>query len=108
MGEVNVDRMLEQIDSRMLTEWQCYYALEPWGDERADWRAGNIASNILNVNRTEKSQKLWTPKDFMLTVEEEQPKAKPKGNSPETLAVYALLMKQMDEARLKGQKNRKS
>jgi inner membrane protein involved in colicin E2 resistance len=47
-----------------LTEWEIYAAIEPWGEERADLRAGIIASVIANVNRG-KGQKAFTPQMFM-------------------------------------------
>jgi hypothetical protein len=98
MGRLDVDRMLSEISSYDLTEWQCYYGIEPWGEERADWRAGNIASNVLNVNRTDKNQKLWTAKDFMLGIEEQE-EQKPKKVSPATQAAYFRLMLDLGAAR---------
>lgn len=37
---------------------------EPWGESRADLRAGIIASTIANVNRR-KGKKAYKPVDFM-------------------------------------------
>ena len=54
------------MSSRELTEWMCYYEQEPWGEERADLRAGIIASTIANANRAPKKRKKpFTPTDFM-------------------------------------------
>jgi hypothetical protein len=47
-----------------LTEWQIYEAIEPFGEQRADLRAGIIASVIANVNRG-KGQNPFTATDFM-------------------------------------------
>ena len=41
-----------------------YTRVEPWGEEREDWRAAMVASTIANVNRG-KSQKPFKPEDFM-------------------------------------------
>lgn len=47
-------------------EWLAYMKLEPIGEERADLRAGIIASTIANANRNPKKRsKPFTPKDFM-------------------------------------------
>ncbi len=55
---------MERCDSRQFAEWRAYHQIEPWGEERADLRAGIIASTIANVNRG-KGQKVFTPDDFM-------------------------------------------
>lgn len=44
----------------------CYYELEPWGEEKADLRAGIIASTVANTARDpKKQQRPFTPADFM-------------------------------------------
>lgn len=43
-----------------------YYELEPFGEERADLRAGIVASTVANVNRDAKKQKKpFAAQDFM-------------------------------------------
>ena len=42
-----------------------YSSLEPWGEERADLRAGIISATLANVNRGDKNDKVLTPLDFM-------------------------------------------
>ena len=56
--------MMERINSRELTEWIAYWQIEPWGEERADYRSGMIASVIANVNRG-KGGRRYKPQDFM-------------------------------------------
>lgn len=46
-----------------MTEWQAYYDLEPFGDIRADLRAGIVSSTIANVMGDQKQ--LTSPADFM-------------------------------------------
>jgi hypothetical protein len=53
--------LLEKMSSRELSEWLAYYGLEPFGDERADLRAGIISSTIANAN----SNHRFKPSDFM-------------------------------------------
>lgn len=40
--------MLEEIPSRILTEWQAYAALEPFGAPKEDERAGILAALLAN------------------------------------------------------------
>lgn len=43
-----------------------YAAIEPWGEEQANWRAGLITSTIANVHRdSRKKPQPFTPEDFM-------------------------------------------
>jgi hypothetical protein len=61
-----VRELLLRLDSHELTEWQCYYALEPFGEERADLRMGIATSVLANVNRNpEQRSEPYTAKDFM-------------------------------------------
>lgn len=71
---MTVRELLSRIDSRELSEWLAYYGLNPWGPERADLRAGTIASTVANC-LTEKSD--FKPSDFIPKYgpqPEEQPK----------------------------------
>lgn len=51
-------------------EWVAFSRIEPFGDERADWRAALIASVIAEVNRhSTKRRRPFQPKDFLLKFE---------------------------------------
>lgn len=65
---MTVAELLARISSRELSEWLCYFDLVgPPGEERADWRAGMVASVIANGNRDPKRQKkAYQARDFML------------------------------------------
>jgi hypothetical protein len=63
--------VLESMSSRQLTEWIAYAKLEPFGEERADLRAGIVASVIANANRDPK-RKPYKPEDFMPRFEPRQ------------------------------------
>ncbi len=56
MGQVDVDALLASLSSRQISEWMAYFALEPFGEERADLRAALIACLIANANRDEKKR----------------------------------------------------
>jgi hypothetical protein len=62
--------LLDRIDSKELTEWQSYYLIEPFGEERADLRSGVLASIMSNAWRGKNSQ-VTSPSDFMLKFGEE-------------------------------------
>ena len=53
-----------RISERELAEWIAYYGLEPWGEERADLRAGIVASTVANTNRGG-NNRAHKPSDFM-------------------------------------------
>jgi hypothetical protein len=59
------------MSSRQLSEWLAFFQLEPWGEERADLRAGIVASTVANVNRSAKRRKPYKPQDFMPRFDEE-------------------------------------
>jgi hypothetical protein len=61
---MTVSELLSRSSSRELAEWNAYYGLEPFGEERADLRAGIVAATLANVFR-EKSAKAYKPVDFM-------------------------------------------
>ena len=41
--------MLAALDSRELSEWQAFFRLEPWGDERADLRTAQLCCIVANA-----------------------------------------------------------
>ena len=71
---------MARCNSRQFAEWQAEYELSPWGEERADLRAGIIASTIANVNRGK--GKAFSPGDFMPEFDK-QPKQR---QTPEEMA----------------------
>jgi hypothetical protein len=71
---MTVRQLLQSIDSRELSEWMAYDQMEPFGEERADLRAGIITSMIHNVNIVK--GKPASPIDFMPEFDR-QPKKKP-------------------------------
>jgi hypothetical protein len=51
MHRVDVDMMLSEIGSRQYLEWKAFYALDPWGDQRADVRTAIVAAVMANAWR---------------------------------------------------------
>lgn len=52
------------MSSEEWTYWQAYYQLDPWGEERADYRIAVLDALFANAWRGKNSRK-FEPKDFM-------------------------------------------
>ena len=61
---MTVGELLARISSRELTEWALYAEMEPFGETRADLRAGIVASTMANLYQ-KKGSKALAPADFM-------------------------------------------
>lgn len=48
-----------------MVEWQTYYELEPWGEDRGDLRMGVQTATLVNLWRDPKRGKPATPDQFM-------------------------------------------
>ncbi len=59
-----VGQLSEELSEREFQEWMVVYSIEPFGDERADLRAGIVASTVVNVNRGKRGHRA-KPTDFM-------------------------------------------
>lgn len=66
------------MSSREFTEWRAYYGMEPFGEEMANWRAGMLASVVVNL-LSDKKTKAKQPMDFMPQTE------RPAAATPEEL-----------------------
>lgn len=64
LGWPHPDYLLLYLSAPQLQEWVAYYELEPFGEERADLRAGIIAATSANVWR-KKGRPALKPRDFM-------------------------------------------
>lgn len=65
LGEPNPDAMLARLPFRIFKEWLDYAQVEPFGEERADLRAGIIASVMANCLARGKGRPAFRPSDFM-------------------------------------------
>lgn len=96
-----MQELLRSISSRELTEWMCYFALEPWGEERADLRMGILASLTAEIHRDKKQrQEPFRAVEFMPYHHPELEKPRKK-NSPKTEAFYTRLLMEMASAKAK-------
>lgn len=60
---MSVAQAQREIDSAEFAEWVAFYQLEPFGEERADLRAGIISSAVANYSG--KINEPTRPRDFM-------------------------------------------
>ena len=65
LGQPNPDAMLARLPHRVWQEWQVFAALEPFGEERADLRAGIVAATIANCLARGKGKPAFKARDFM-------------------------------------------
>lgn len=56
MGEVDVDAMLYRMTREQFREWQAYYQIQPFGDQRADIRAATVAQSMAGGELTDYMQ----------------------------------------------------
>jgi len=57
--------MRERMPAHVWDDWLWYAKREPFGEERADLRAGIIASVVANTMGRKKGQSAFKPKDFI-------------------------------------------
>ena len=59
-----VEQLGREMSSHELSQWMALYQIEPFGDERADLRAGIVASTIVNCT-PRKDHRQYRPAEFM-------------------------------------------
>ena len=70
---MTVEELGVRMSGREFVHWMAYYNMEPFGEMRADLRAGIIASTIANVNRG-KRHAAFKPDQFMPEFDKPEPK----------------------------------
>lgn len=66
---MSVRRAQREIDSAEFSEWQAIYALDPFGEQRADLRAGTISATIATALSR---RRIYRPRDFMFYLSDRQ------------------------------------
>lgn len=57
--------MLSEMSTEQFFMWRVYFALEPFGEKRDDFRIGTLAALTANVNRDPKKRpQPFKPEDF--------------------------------------------
>ena len=57
--------MLASISMPLFREWQAFWNVAPFGDERADLRAGVVAAQVFNVH-LRRGQRAARPNDYAM------------------------------------------
>jgi len=60
-----VGELQARMGAREFSEWQALYQLDPFGDVRSDFQAGQVASTVVNLFR-EKDDPMVSPAAFIL------------------------------------------
>ncbi|WP_246216892.1 DUF4035 domain-containing protein [Paraburkholderia panacisoli] len=63
-------QLLANLDSAELTEWLAYDRIDPFGQSRADLRAGIVAATVANYGNRELRERA-KPSNFMAFIERE-------------------------------------
>ena len=83
---MTVRELLARVDSHELTEWMAEFNLGPWSEERADLRAGIVASTVVNAAGGKAK-----PSDFMPKYgEPEKPQQTPQDIRSMALRINAM------------------
>jgi hypothetical protein len=61
---MTVAELEERMTSKEFSEWMAYFAIEPFGEDRADLRMGILASVMANLWGKRKGR-AWRPQDFI-------------------------------------------
>lgn len=51
LGRSNVDALGRSLTAKQFREWEHYAALEPFNEERQDYRIASIVAMLYNINR---------------------------------------------------------
>jgi hypothetical protein len=96
LGWPSVEWGLKNISSRELSEWQAYARLEPFGEQRADLRAGIIAAVIASAFRNPKKRKdPFSPADFMPVFSKAKAEAEAEEQSPGQMLAFVEILNAM-------------
>lgn len=98
LGRVDVDRMLSELTAAQLQEWIAYSRVEPFGELRADLRAGIIAATQANCHRSKRSQ-AFKPEDFMPEFAQRKPERMSSKAIASTLRQFATAHNAIVKAR---------
>jgi len=94
LGHKSLKACQQAISSAEFAEWQAYYRLEPFGEERADLRTGILAALIANVNRDPKQRKKpYEPADFMPTFDKQS-----KATAPQSIDEQLMIIEMLNIA----------
>lgn len=85
---------LEQWGADELLEWEAFYRLEPWGEERMDLRFATLMAIVLNKLNFTKDAKSVMPEDLMpdFAGDRRPQEEEPRELTPEEIREQALAL----------------
>lgn len=84
-----MDAMLRELTAKQLLEWRAYDELDPFGEERDDYRAASIREMVFNMSGKE-SKNARPMKDFLIPWEPESPEEAKERQQKELEARVAM------------------
>jgi hypothetical protein len=81
--------MLEGIPSSVFDLWMAYFAMEPFGELRADMRSALYLCLHANLNRP-KNRAAFKPADFMIKTDRSSARKRPKRMSEEEMLAQVV------------------
>lgn len=94
-GELNVDALLRRITAKQFREWQAYYALEPFDEQRGDYRSAQICQMLANIYRGANQKPFDNLDDFMLKFDAEPKKGQSVQEKLNVMTVIARAWNQV-------------
>jgi len=85
-----VEELGERMSSSEFTEWAVFYAHDPWGEQRADWRTARLCELFYNAHRGRDAPALHV-KDFMPPPPFEQPADQAEADEEAGVRLYQQL-----------------
>ncbi len=83
---MTVAELGERMSSLEFSEWMAYYQIEPFGEERADFRQAMTTSAVHNSIQAQAKHPKWTkPGDFMPFSDAVEPKKPDEPLAPDVL-----------------------
>ena len=82
---MSVRQAQREIDSREFAEWIAYDRIDPFGEERADWRVGQLTAMVANLF-TKRGQAKAKATDFMY---QDKPKRQTLAQQRSIFAAFA-------------------
>jgi len=70
--------MLEKMSYKELNLWIDFYSIEPFPEERADFRNAQLMAMIANVNRDPKKTRAFSPDKFLVDYWKERKSVTPE------------------------------
>ena len=85
LGRWDVETLLDEMPESAFQGWLDYWSIEPWGEDRADYRAGMIASTMANL--WSKGRR-FKPTDFMVHWDKPPGKQMDEGDMKAAVRAY--------------------